>query len=137
MKSAKMFFLLLMTTGLLVVGCEEKTKSEKAKDKIEEAADAVGDLFEQESSDLKEELKEAREDINDRIGGLKAKLADATDETREGIKNGISRLEIQRDKLDASLERMGDNAKEDWASFKSGVRKTLQEVEQDLEEVIN
>ncbi len=132
MKSAKLFFLFLMTSGLLLVGCEEKSKSEIAKEKVEEAADAVGDLFEKESDGLKGKIEEARENIGDKIDELKDELDGADDTAKEKIQNGIDRLEKQRDKLDASLDRMGKNIKDDWASFKSNVNNTLKEIDKDL-----
>ena len=133
MKNAKLFFLFLMTIGLLLLfSCKEKSKSEIAKEKIEGAADAVGDLFEKESDGLKGKIEKAREKIGDKIDTLKDDLDGADDNAKVKIQNGIDRLERQRDKLDANLDRIGKNVKDDWTSFKSNVNNTLKEINKDL-----
>ena len=129
--------MLCLMGALLFTSCEEKSKSEKAKEKIEEAADAVGDLFKEESSGLEKEIKKAKVELGEKIDNLKSKLKDAPEDNKSGIQDAIDRLEVQKNKLDATLDKMGSNIKDDWKGFKSNVQSTLKEIKQDISRIKN
>jgi len=137
MKKVKILSMLFLMGTLFFTSCKEKSKSEIAKEKIEEAAGAVGDLFKEESKGLKKEMGKAREELNKKISDLKTKLKDAPEDNRSDIQKGIDRLEVQRDKLDASLDKMGKNIKEDWKGFRSNIQTTLKEIRQDINSINN
>ena len=63
-------------------------------------------------------------------------MADASEEAQADIKAEIERLEGWGEELDNRMERLGSDMKDGWKEFKADTRKTLDEINQGLAEVI-
>ena len=135
MKSIKWKFLTLLVFSMIVfAACGEKTKSEKAKDKIENTAEEVGDLFRTEQEELEHDLNDARKNVEEKLEELKNSLANATDETKKGINRQINTLESHLKTLGNDIEQVGDQVADNWKNFKTDVKNRLNKIDKELDD---
>lgn len=126
------FSLILSISALTFFGCDQRSDTEKAVDKIEEAGESVGDVFRTESEELQKDIEDLIDDIDDRMEGLESDLSEASDDAKSEIQEQIDNLKDQRKDLNSNLERLGQNIEDGWAEFKTNVNKTIENVRKDL-----
>ena len=131
MKFLKTF--IFAATAVLMVGflasCDNQNKTEAG-----EAINSAGKEMEREMSELKVQLNDSKTKLDTRIDRLENDLEAASDDAKDEIKQQIDKLEAERKEVSKALDNFGDNAKKNWKEFKSGVNKTLNDVERDLKD---
>jgi peptidoglycan hydrolase CwlO-like protein len=128
---------ILFALSLTLIGfftftsCGDDPSSERAEDKMEEAADAVGDAMVAEKNDLKGEINEATANIDRRLEKLNNDMKDATAEAKAEMQEEANQLEAKRKQLAQDLENFGDKTGAEWDQFKSNVRETMKDLGKD------
>lgn len=105
---------------------------EEQKD-VQEAREEVTEEYQKESTELREDIRDAQNKVDKRLTELRAKLNDASADAKIEINQQIERLETKRVQLAADLDRAGENMASGWETFKTNVRKTLEDVEEDID----
>ncbi len=132
MKKSIISFLAMSLLGVFfLVSCGNDPSSERAKDEMEEAADAVGDAIVDEKNDLKREIEAATADIDARLEKLNNDLKDAKEENKADIQKQIDDLEAKRKQLASDLEQFGNKADSEWHQFKANVKETIKDIGKD------
>lgn len=131
----KKLTIILFAASLLgifsLTSCGDDPSSERAEDKMEEAADAVGKAAVDEKEDLKREINDATADLDRRIEKLKVDMKDAKDDAKAEMQEELTQLEAKRQKLAQNLDEVGDKAEADWDQFKANVRETIKDMGDD------
>lgn len=90
--------------------------------------------YEEERAELREDIQQAQKDIDDRIDELKADMNDAATETKAEMQQKVDQLQATRAELSADLDRLGEDMGDNWESFKTSVRNTLDDLDKRLDD---
>ena len=90
--------------------------------------------YNEEVADLRDDIRDAQKDIDDRISDLRKKMDDATAETKVEINQQVEKLEAKRVQLSADMDRLGEDMGDGWETFKMKVRKTLDDLEDEIDD---
>lgn len=128
--SIKLFAIALF--GLFfVTSCGDDPSSERAEQKMEEAADAVGDAMKSEMNDLERNIKEAQQDIDRRLEELDAKMENATADAKVKMEEQKQELKASKDRLAEDLNKLGNTTKQEWQQFSENVKETIRDIGDD------
>lgn len=140
MKKLNVLFLAFALIGWIsFTSCGNNSRTNDA-DAIENPNDNImGDQgdnseYDDEVEDLRDDIRDAQKDIDDRISELRKKMDDATAETKVEINQKIEKLEAKRVQLSADMDRLGEDMGDGWETFKMNVRKTLDELGDDIDD---
>ena len=132
MKKLTVILFALSLLGIFsLVSCGNDASSEKAKQEVNEAADAVGDAIVDEKNDLKREMNEAADKIDSRIEKLKNDMKEAKDDSKAKMQEELDQLEAQRKQIAQDLENFGDRTGAEWEQFKANVKETIKDIGKD------
>ncbi|MFN7119931.1 MAG: hypothetical protein ACK4TA_24265 [Saprospiraceae bacterium] len=90
--------------------------------------------YEDERAELRDDIQEAQQDIDERITDLREEAKNASADAKVEINQQIERLEAKRIQLAADLDRLGEDMGDGWESFKMNVRKSLDDLEDELDD---
>ncbi len=115
----------------MLTSCGNDQSSDKAKEEVNEAVDAVGDAMQSERDDLKREIADAQSNIDRRLEKLNNDLTTAKEDAKADIRKDIDRLEVKRKQLSQDLENFGAKADKEWDQFKANVNETMKDIGND------
>jgi len=122
-----------------IAACNNASNTEAAQDKVieeqgdlREAREELSEEYQKEQVELQTEIRDAQNRVDERLVDLRVQLNDAQGEAKDDISQRINRLEVKRDKLAKDLDRVDYATNNDWQNFKMDVRKTLDELGEDL-----
>lgn len=125
---------------LAFTACNNSNRNPNDDATVESPNDtSVGDQgddseYNEERADLREDIQDAQKDIDDRIADLRKKMDTASAEAKVEINQQIEKLEARSIQLSADLDRLGQDMGDGWETFKMNVRKTLSNLEEEIEE---
>lgn len=130
-KLSFVLFAFVLLGAFTLTSCGNDTSSERAKDEVEEAADAVGDAMVAEKNEFKNEINDATAKIDRKLEKLNNDLKEANADAKADIQKEIDELQGKRKKLAEDLENFGEKAGAEWEQFKGNVRETMKDLGDD------
>ncbi|WP_235297702.1 hypothetical protein [Portibacter marinus] len=109
-----------------------------ACDNEKEAEVEVGDTeismeMEREMNDFETTMKNWGERIDNEIAELDAEIEEAQGEAKEELEETRAEWREWRADLDARMKRFNQNAKDNWAEFKSDTQRFFENMEREIE----
>lgn len=125
--------MLAIMAAFSLVACDDpNTTTEKAKADINQAAASTKAAFERESAELKRDIQAAQKRLDARLEKIGNDIENASDEAKAELKKEKAELEKQRKKLGNYFDNLGDDISDGWEKFKSNVRETLDDIDDEL-----
>lgn len=127
---------------IAATGCKSDTQ-EAHEDVVEataEQAEATAEYENAKAADtsdyalLKAGTKKLIADNEKRIAEFRVKANSETADERAKLNARIDRLEAKNNELKADLERFGDKADEKWDAFKARVKKSVDDIDKDIDD---
>ena len=129
MKKLTVILFAMSLLGIFTLAsCGDDASGERAEQKMEDAADAVGADMVNEKNELKREIDEATVNIDRSLEKLNNDMKTATAEAKVEMQEEVNQLEAKRKRLAQNLDEFGDRTEADWDQFKSNVRETLKDI---------
>src|SRR5436305_5656765 len=124
----------------LLVGCDSGRSSSaghisgsEVRQKVGEAAGAVGRYVSQEKDALIEELNKRLREADVRIDELKQKLAATADAAKPELQKQIDKLSSKRDEYRKKVEQLKDSAGDAWKELRDGASNAWWELKKGLD----
>lgn len=114
------------------VGCGDERRSEspdpsaaKARQELEEAADATADYVAAQRRELAAQAQRAADQVAEELLSAREQLAALPEQARGPLEHAIARTEEARQSLAAQLEALKQSGAEQWARTREGVEAAL------------
>lgn len=129
----KNLFMVALFGLFAFTACDNNSSAEEAREDAQEAVDEMGDELEEERNELRRDIQGAQQDIDRRIAKMEAEMKDASAEAKAETQQAIDKLKMKKNQLGQDLENFGNKAENEWAQFKANVRKTIDEIGDDID----
>lgn len=134
-------FVFLIGVSVFFYGCAEGSQADRAADEIvretENTLANVGTEIRRESNEFESKFKETRNNITTRMEAIERDMTDASETAKAEMQKELDKLASYRSKLDARMNRVGENMERGWNDFKGDLNKEWGEFSSASQQLLN